>query len=81
MQEGLYAQDWSVFGAFVAAPFGGLVWGCIALACRLAFQYTKAKITGGVFDALDKPLDPTRPRNCEGEPIEESASTGAGKFF
>ncbi|KAM3525466.1 hypothetical protein NHJ13051_003983 [Beauveria bassiana] len=81
LEEGLYAQDWSVFGAFVAAPFGGLVWGCIALACRLAFQYTKAKITGGVFDALDKPLDPTRPRNCEGEPIEESASTGAGKFF
>ncbi|KAM3565248.1 hypothetical protein MY1884_000321 [Beauveria asiatica] len=81
LEEGLYAQDWSVFGAFVAAPFGGLVWGCIALACRLAFQYAKAKITGGVFDALDKPMDPIRPRSRDGELIEESVSTNAGKFF
>ncbi|EHK97525.1 putative Eukaryotic translation initiation factor eIF-1 [Glarea lozoyensis 74030] len=27
LEGGLYANDWSVFGAFVAAPVGGLLWG------------------------------------------------------
>ncbi|ATY61681.1 urea transporter [Cordyceps militaris] len=81
LEEGLYAQDWSVFGAFVAAPFGGLVWGFIALVCRLGFQYGKAKITGGVFDALDKPLDTVRPLSSDSEVVEQTISTSAGKFF
>ena len=43
-------------GAFVAAPVGGLLWGFGALALRLAFQWTRAKITGQRFTALDRPV-------------------------
>uniref|UniRef100_L2FCH9 Urea transporter n=1 Tax=Colletotrichum fructicola (strain Nara gc5) TaxID=1213859 RepID=L2FCH9_COLFN len=31
ISEGLYADDWSVFGAFVAAPVGSFLWGFGAL--------------------------------------------------
>lgn len=56
LEEGLYTLDWGAFGAFVAAPVGGLVWGFIALAFRLSVQYARARVTGRRFDALDKPL-------------------------
>jgi Na+/proline symporter len=58
LENGLYGDDWSAFGAFVAAPFGGLLWGFGALALRLAFQYGHARIKGHRFDALDKPAQP-----------------------
>lgn len=82
VEQGLYTGDWGVFGAFVAAPVGGLIWGFIALGVRLAFQYTKAKIQGTRFDALDRPLD-VRPIHSDtevGSP-SESLTTKAGKFF
>lgn len=81
LEEGLYAQDWSVFGAFVAAPVGGLIWGFIALACRVGFQFAKASITDGRFDALDRSRDRVRPLSSDGEVVEETVSTKAGKFF
>jgi len=92
LEGGLYADDWSVFGAFVAAPVGGLLWGLGALAVRLSFQFVTAKIKGQRFDALDRPayLD----RRVEGEPeyadsgeIHSDAREGLvtvdhkGKFF
>lgn len=55
LEEGLYANDWSVFGAFVAAPVGGLLWAILALVLRLSFQFVVAKVRGQRFDALDKP--------------------------
>jgi len=55
LEQGLYGNDWSAFGAFVAAPFGGLLWGVGALGVRLAFQWCHAKIKGYRFDALDRP--------------------------
>ncbi|EFY88579.1 urea transporter [Metarhizium acridum CQMa 102] len=55
IQNGLYANDWSTFGAFVAAPVGGIVWGFGALALRLSFQYIKARLRRERFDALDRP--------------------------
>ncbi|KAG7106282.1 Urea active transporter like protein [Verticillium longisporum] len=58
ISEGLYADDWSVFGVFVAAPVGSIVWGFAALACRLSFQYIQAKRSGRRFDALDRPYGP-----------------------
>jgi hypothetical protein len=61
LEGGLYANDWSVFGAFVCAPFGGLLWGFGALALRLAFQYLHAKVGGHRFDALDRPAYLDRP--------------------
>ncbi|KAI0130096.1 hypothetical protein BJ170DRAFT_300375 [Xylariales sp. AK1849] len=56
LEQGLYTGDWGAFGAFVAAPVGGIVWGFGALALRLAFQFVKAKVTGRRFDALDRPF-------------------------
>ncbi|KAI0020652.1 hypothetical protein F4780DRAFT_779333 [Xylariomycetidae sp. FL0641] len=56
LEQGLYTGDWGAFGAFVAAPLGGLVWGFLALAARLSFQYARARATGARFDALDRPV-------------------------
>jgi Na+/proline symporter len=55
LEQGLYGDDWSAFGAFVAAPFGGLLWGFAALGARLAYRYIEAKVKGHRFDALDRP--------------------------
>ncbi|KUJ07368.1 uncharacterized protein LY89DRAFT_742997 [Mollisia scopiformis] len=55
LEQGLYGNDWSAFGAFVAAPFGGLLWGFAALAVRLTYQFTNAKLKGERCDALDRP--------------------------
>ncbi|KAK2629645.1 hypothetical protein QTJ16_000465 [Diplocarpon rosae] len=60
LEGGLYANDWSVFGAFVAAPVGGLLWGFGALAVRLTYRFIEAKIRGHRFDALDRPADLVR---------------------
>ncbi|PMD46408.1 hypothetical protein L207DRAFT_212283 [Hyaloscypha variabilis F] len=55
LEQGLYGNDWSAFGAFVAAPIGGLLWGFGALAVRLTWQFCDAKVKGHRFDALDRP--------------------------
>jgi Na+/proline symporter len=55
LEQGLYGNDWSAFGAFVSAPIGGLLWGFGALAVRLSYQFFDAKIKGHRFDALDRP--------------------------
>jgi len=55
LEQGLYGNDWSAFGAFVAAPFGGILWGFGALALRLAFQYVHARVKGYRFESLDRP--------------------------
>ncbi|KAJ8111720.1 hypothetical protein ONZ43_g5556 [Nemania bipapillata] len=87
LQEGLYTGDWGAFGAFVAAPVGGVIWGGIALVGRLGFQYAQAKINGTRFDALDRPLsasivsedrDAINPSDTQDE-IASAKSTG--KFF
>ncbi|EEH34841.2 urea transport protein [Paracoccidioides lutzii Pb01] len=53
--NGLYAQDWSVFGAFLAAPLGGILFGIAALGLRLGYQFLLCKHQHRRFDALDKP--------------------------
>lgn len=55
LEQGLYGNDWSAFGAFVSAPVGGILWGFGALALRLTYQFIEAKIKGRRFDALDRP--------------------------
>jgi hypothetical protein len=55
LQQGLFTGDWGAFGAFVAAPLGGLIWGFGALVLRLAIQYVMARAKGRRFDALDRP--------------------------
>jgi Na+/proline symporter len=91
LEEGLYASDWSVFGAFVAAPVGGLLWGLGAMILRLALQFIMAKVKGKRFDALDKPLYLQRGGEthayAEAEEVHEDSREGIvtvdhkGKFF
>jgi Na+/proline symporter len=92
LEAGLYANDWSVFGAFVAAPVGGILWGIGALILRLSYQFIAAKVKGHRFDALDRPvyLDhqvPGMPEYAASDEIHEDAQADLvtvdhkGKFF
>lgn len=91
ISEGLYADDWSVFGLFVAAPVGSLLWSFGALALRLSYQYIQAKRTGRRFDALDRPVAtnnddniPGTPASGEGDDLDETQYVSVkppGKFF
>jgi Na+/proline symporter len=81
VKNGLYADDWSAFGAFVAAPVGGILWGFGALALRLSFQYIKAKVTHQRFDALDQPLTAHSMTDSEVTHEVVVTSSKAGKFF
>ena len=55
LTDGLYADDWSAFGAFVAAPLGGFLWGAGAWTLRVGILWVLAKMRGTRFDALDGP--------------------------
>ncbi|KAI0403057.1 hypothetical protein F4802DRAFT_322564 [Xylaria palmicola] len=88
LQQGLYTGDWGAFGAFVAAPVGGLIWGGIALAGRLGFRYARSRLRGTRFDALDRPVrgetasdvdDAINPAGLQDD-IASAKSTG-GKFI
>lgn len=61
LENGLYVSDWSAFGAFVAAPFGGLAFGAIMLVGRLTVLFIHSKVTKTPFTALDKPNAPVSP--------------------
>ncbi|KAI4275255.1 MAG: hypothetical protein LQ337_003354 [Flavoplaca oasis] len=55
LEQSLYVDDWSAFGAFVAAPIGGLLWGSGAFAVRVGVQWILAKVRGHRFEAFDRP--------------------------
>lgn len=59
LQNGLYVDDWSAFGAFAVAPGGGLIFGAIMLVLRLSFLYIRSRVKGIPFTALDKPFPKT----------------------
>ncbi|KAF9698755.1 hypothetical protein EKO04_002723 [Ascochyta lentis] len=88
LEGGLYANDWSAFGAFVAAPFGGLLWAFGACALRISALWVWAKVKGHRFDALDRPVprETTRPGAFDADEhdtvLEHSVETGkSGRFF
>ncbi len=89
LQQGLYTDDWGAFGAFVAAPVGGILWGFGALVLRLGFQYIRARLSGKRFDALDRPLavggpqlvDPEAGRDSESSSDAPGIAKTTGKFF
>lgn len=58
LEDGLYGDDWSAFGAFVAAPVGGLLWAFAAFGLRISVQWILAKRSGRRFDAFDRPAAP-----------------------
>ena len=75
-------------GAFVAAPFGGLLWAFGACGLRIAFLFVWAKFKGHRFTALDRPIprDTRRPEVAyeqENDAVLEQSVTAApkGKFF
>lgn len=89
LEAGLYTGDWGAFGAFVAAPIGGILWGAGALALRLGWQWIQARRQGVRFDALDRPDGTVAGRgvyNSGGEDEAESreeiiVNDRVGKFF
>ncbi|KAF2786985.1 hypothetical protein K505DRAFT_329964 [Melanomma pulvis-pyrius CBS 109.77] len=83
LQGGLYANDWSAFGAFVAAPIGGLLWGFGACGLRLAVLYVISRIRGHRFDALDRPVPLVTYEEAEHERVLETSDEAkkSGRFF
>ncbi|KAK5945768.1 hypothetical protein PMZ80_002976 [Knufia obscura] len=97
LEEGLYASDWSAFGAFVAAPVGGLLWAAAAFALRIGVLWIRAKMSGRRFDAFDKPAAPDASfytgdhstdgverenfTRTDGDGVERSVVDVKGKFF
>ncbi|KAL8942422.1 MAG: hypothetical protein Q9216_001686 [Gyalolechia sp. 2 TL-2023] len=92
LEQSLYVDDWSAFGAFVAAPIGGLLWGFGAFGLRVGIQWMLARVRGQHFDAFDRPTPPhrslavgpvERPSSEEdGEPVADAkASSLKGRFF
>lgn len=84
LESGLYQGDWGAFGAFVVAPFGGLLFGLVACALRIGFQYFRAKKTGHHFDALDRPVNHDDDSAREDVDIVHETpevSKKVGKFF
>lgn len=54
--NGLYnSEDWGPFGAFVIAPFGGLLITFAATGVRLLATFVYCKIAGKPFTALERP--------------------------
>ena len=95
LEQGLYANDWSAFGAFVAAPVGGLLWALAAFAGRLGLLWIVAKVKHQPFTALDRPAREVSPGFYTGatdvsesqdvytdeDGVERSEVKTKGKFF
>ncbi|KAI4105480.1 MAG: hypothetical protein L6R37_002743 [Teloschistes peruensis] len=95
LTESLYVDDWSAFGAFVAAPIGGLLWGFGAFSLRIGIQWTLAKTRGHQFGAFDRPspaapifIAGARERSSndedweDGDPVNHTkASSLKGRFW
>lgn len=55
LRDGLYADDWSVFGAFLAAPVGSLIFATVAFLLRASVFWTLSWFRGRNFDLFDLP--------------------------
>lgn len=78
LENGLYVSDWSAFGAFVAAPVGGLIFGAVMLVCRLTVLFIYSKYTHTPFTALDKPSEPVSPFAQGGVTVRSDNSSSVG---
>ncbi|KAL7272230.1 hypothetical protein RUND412_004975 [Rhizina undulata] len=56
--DGLYASDWSVFGVFVAAPVGSLIFLALAVGVRAGVMWVYCKATGKHFDVFKRKVPP-----------------------
>ncbi|KAL1901206.1 hypothetical protein Cpir12675_000572 [Ceratocystis pirilliformis] len=71
IEQGLTSGDWGVFGAFVAAPFGGIAWGFMAAGLRMGINYILAKRNGTRFTDLDRPV--SKALAVVGEPLSSNS--------
>ncbi|CAG8561717.1 6157_t:CDS:2 [Gigaspora rosea] len=55
LSKGLYADDYSVLGAFLVAPFGSIVFTFLAFGVRLLGKFILAKIQGNEFEFPKRP--------------------------
>ncbi|KAK7208540.1 hypothetical protein BZA70DRAFT_234740 [Myxozyma melibiosi] len=80
LKDGLYNDDWSAFGAFVAAPVGALLWLVGAVVVRAAAMWVYSKVAGVPYKVFDKPApSPTElvdvgGANLRGEVDEDDVS-------
>ncbi|KAK6197386.1 putative urea/polyamine transporter [Scheffersomyces amazonensis] len=59
--NGIYdPEDWGAFGAFVVAPFGGLIITFASVLVRAGLFYIISKLTGKPFTVFDRPEPPTQ---------------------
>lgn len=75
LEQGLYVDDWSAFGAFVAAPVGGLIFGVVMLVIRLTVLFIYAKVTHTPFTALTMPTEAVSPFAHGAPSVCEEASS------
>lgn len=68
--NGVYADNWGAFGAFVVAPFGGMAFGFAMLALRLTVLKINSIFYKTKFTALDRP-EPVTLKSQESSDIEE----------
>ncbi|KAJ8517914.1 hypothetical protein ONZ45_g4941 [Pleurotus djamor] len=54
LENGLYANDWSAFGAFVAAPVGSMLWTVAGFGARYAFYRIRSNMTGEPFTLFER---------------------------
>jgi len=82
LQNGLYADDWSAFGAFVAAPVGGLLFAGGAFLIRIGVLWGLSKKNNTRFSALDRAVEAGPVEEQENAPPESGGPAHkSGKFF
>ncbi|RPA79711.1 hypothetical protein BJ508DRAFT_137641 [Ascobolus immersus RN42] len=78
LKQGLYGENWSAFGTFVASFLGGLIALALAVGGRLSVQWVMCKRAGTKFDGLDRPVVHDSDRyevdaaSATGEPDQEN---------
>lgn len=70
LTTGLYANDWSVFGVYVAAPVGSLIFLALVCASRLAITWIFCKASKRPFLALDRTWIARSRQTAELVPVE-----------
>lgn len=75
LENGLYGEDWSAFGAFVAAPVGALLWAGACWCVRIGGLWIIARVKGERFSALDGPKASS---GSESAGSDETRSLGEG---
>lgn len=54
LSDGLFADDWSAFIAFAAAPIGSMLWTAAAFGLRFVFYKVQSRRTGAPFRVFER---------------------------